>query len=590
MLVLIPVYQFRVDYVVAHGRPFSSFEQLLLEELSSGPRGIEEIESTFLVHRRIVVESLVTLTLAGWVGVTENGVALTSAGKASLVDTEMRPRVRSSEHRTGYVLMEQISGVISSNRIRYTTSAALREAEVLDEAVRLRPDVFRKNLLDSDVDSLVFLRRGEWVERIQRVQLNRGQNIWVQVEIDRSSGRVSNRPPEWKHLDVDILRKLQSENDIEMRCTRLVDATGAAAGLSSQPRVDHLLARMRPIDASDCSVVSTSQQHLGVLRSALSQADSFVLVGSSFVRPSVVKELTADITEATARGVHVFFLRGYAGDEPAEASKCLKELRSKLAGHAGRFYTTGEHVGSHAKALIWNKGGRCYTCIGSFNWLSSKHWLSAGRAIDLSAVSSDPSLAARLLRFFSGLWSSSENSIATGAPQFLARLGTEQERNGAEEAELLEDVGTPLGAIVTDAEHLMLLRLAFDSARERLAIASHKFFEIGAKRTAGGISADVDYRVYYGEGYAEEGDQAEIVRIAEEAGATVLHTPHFHCKLVVWDDCVYTGSFNFLSAGVGSDSRGRELGVLIKDAEMADYAWNFLDELSGTDSMEPKNE
>ena len=69
MIVLLPVSRYRVRYQVASGRPYSFFERFILEGVRDGYSSLETLERTFRVHRRVLIEGLVTLVQAGWVAI-----------------------------------------------------------------------------------------------------------------------------------------------------------------------------------------------------------------------------------------------------------------------------------------------------------------------------------------------------------------------------------------------------------------------------------------------------------------------------------------------------------------------------------------
>src|SRR6266511_4795735 len=83
MIVLVPVSRFRVAYELARGRPYSRLERRVLETIAHGGASLRTLRTTFRVHERLFVESVVTLVTAGWVavaGCTEARFVLTVEG------------------------------------------------------------------------------------------------------------------------------------------------------------------------------------------------------------------------------------------------------------------------------------------------------------------------------------------------------------------------------------------------------------------------------------------------------------------------------------------------------------------------------
>src|SRR4051794_4206098 len=69
VILLIPLSRFFVNYEVACGRPYSKLEALILRGVEQGVGSLDELHQTFCIHRRLLIEALVTLTQAGWLAV-----------------------------------------------------------------------------------------------------------------------------------------------------------------------------------------------------------------------------------------------------------------------------------------------------------------------------------------------------------------------------------------------------------------------------------------------------------------------------------------------------------------------------------------
>src|SRR5262245_20229575 len=120
MLILVPLSQYQIDYTSARGRPYSSFERLILTTLSESDKTLNDLEALFLIHRRLLVESLVTLTLAGWVAFTGTGLTLTTDGRIATA-ANRTPRVRLSTERSSQIVMEKLTGIFATNRVQFST-------------------------------------------------------------------------------------------------------------------------------------------------------------------------------------------------------------------------------------------------------------------------------------------------------------------------------------------------------------------------------------------------------------------------------------------------------------------------------------
>src|SRR5688500_13698806 len=88
MIAFLPVSRFLVRYEIASGRPYSKFEQLVLEAIGSGAGDLDSLESEFRMHRSVLVGAVVTLVQAGLAGIQNNHgrtrYAVTSLGQTAL--------------------------------------------------------------------------------------------------------------------------------------------------------------------------------------------------------------------------------------------------------------------------------------------------------------------------------------------------------------------------------------------------------------------------------------------------------------------------------------------------------------------------
>ncbi len=114
-ILFLPVSLYKVKFQIAAGRPFSQFERLVMKAIDNGKTTLGSLVDIFRVHRRMVVESLVTLMQAGWVSLGSNNdeFALTSAGVKACKQEKALPPVLFTEDRTQIVVMERVAGQIA---------------------------------------------------------------------------------------------------------------------------------------------------------------------------------------------------------------------------------------------------------------------------------------------------------------------------------------------------------------------------------------------------------------------------------------------------------------------------------------------
>jgi hypothetical protein len=115
--IAVPVAVFSVSYELRSGRPYSSFERLVLRAIVEGVTSLGDLEAAFAVHRRVLVESVITLVHAGWVALGGGDVDLvaTPAGHAAVASDRPPSTVTIRRPPPVRVLMEQVHGALVSS-------------------------------------------------------------------------------------------------------------------------------------------------------------------------------------------------------------------------------------------------------------------------------------------------------------------------------------------------------------------------------------------------------------------------------------------------------------------------------------------
>ncbi|MES9541365.1 ATP-binding protein [Actinomadura sp. NPDC000600] len=153
----------------------------------------------------------------------------------------------------------------------------------------------------------------------------------------------------------------------------------------------------------------------------------------------------------------------------------------------------------------------------------------------------------------------------------------------------------PSARTVLDGEHRELLWLALNSARRRVVIASAQLSdEVVNARLIDAVRGLLDRGVAVTIGYDERGGaergQTALDALTELAtahpGLFTLHSGTGHAKVLVWDDDVVVGSFNYLSYGGFGSLGGRhlqrsELSVRVTGAALADQVAELCGEPPG---------
>ena len=164
--IAVPVTVFSVSYELRSGRPYSGFERLVLSAVVDGTTRLTDLEATFAVHRRVLVESVITLVHAGWIALG-SGDADLIATPAGQVGGHQRP---AAEHR-GHSATPTRScahGASSCGALASSVSASYRTLPKTRarRAVVLKRTVHRATLTPGEVQDLLPHSTGEWVSWI----------------------------------------------------------------------------------------------------------------------------------------------------------------------------------------------------------------------------------------------------------------------------------------------------------------------------------------------------------------------------------------------------------------------------------------
>ncbi|WP_426504737.1 hypothetical protein ACPPVO_44975 [Dactylosporangium sp. McL0621] len=241
---LVPLNMYRVTYELAHGRPYSKFEELLLkaikESTDTGGRTFRQLAETFMIHVRLLTEGLVTLIQEGWVAMEQRGSELyylaTEQGQAT-VEAGRRPsnlRVRMTHTN---VVRERLTGQLArASELSLITANVLRRAAnraVYKEA--LRPRIIRTKINGGEAERLLPRSAGrqEWVRWIDSAVRVSQDLHYLAVRVDLDQDKVFGLPYQWQHLGPMIVeetreRRLEFEAEAAFQAAlqRLMPSSG----------------------------------------------------------------------------------------------------------------------------------------------------------------------------------------------------------------------------------------------------------------------------------------------------------------------------------------------------------------------------
>lgn len=554
--VAVPVAVYTVTYEVRSGRPYSGFERMVLKAVVAGTTRLADLENTFAVQRRVLVEAIVTLVHAGWValGGGPGDLLPTAAGASAIADDRTPATVSIRRPPSARILMEQVHGeLVPGWAASYRVLATANQADV----VILPRHLHRAALDPGEVQYLLPHGTGEWVSWIDpEVTLMTSGLHHVVAEVDTERGVIHNLPAAF----VDSLEPILAERlgvGVVLRREELREAPPEAPTHTRS-------AWYTPVGRDDLTVGPS--EHVAALERALDSVSSRIVIASAFLGDRAITRLTPKISGALLRGADVDLIWGYEGDGPPSATlarlQAAAETARSLRGEG--VLTVNEHPsGSHMKLLAWDQMGTWHTTIGSFNWLSAH---SNIEEVDLSITLECDGLTASVLRHLADVWRANE-PVPSGASSPRAWLAI---------ASLLEanQITSPVDAdarrvsLVYGRSHEIELRNALRQSVHRLVITSHHLGPAGVARLKAGEGRD---RAESFRGIIMAGDLLEGVSpdaaadAVREAGCQLLRRG-VHAKVLVRDDTVLIGSYNYLSADVlGRGSRAKELSVRIED-------------------------
>ncbi|MFG1897110.1 hypothetical protein ACGFIP_24160 [Micromonospora zamorensis] len=345
---LIPLQMYVVTYELAHGRPYSRFEELLLKAIyeasDTGGRTSRELEKIFQVHLRLLTEGLVTLIQEGWVAMAQKDTQiyyLVTAEGRSTVSTGRRPlRVRTAHAR---IVRERLTGQMAraSDLNLVTTNSLRRLPRGVPRRQALQSRLIRTKVNGGEAERLL-PRSGEqhewvrWIDSATRVS----QDLhYLPIRVDLDADKVFGLPYQWHHLTGTILQEVrervpQFEADQEFQDVlgRLMQSTPdrAAEPDDETESVVQQWAEPYARAAVSCADLTwNGSQGRAVAAELLQRAHGSVLLVAGHLDPSAAVTLKDAALALRRRGVHCDVLWSCADDQPATAiARTISAIRA----------------------------------------------------------------------------------------------------------------------------------------------------------------------------------------------------------------------------------------------------------------------
>ncbi|MFJ4540234.1 hypothetical protein ACIP39_30430 [Streptomyces tibetensis] len=240
MRVLLPLHMYSVTYELAHGRPYSKLEELLLRAVNDfqGPTGCtyRDLREVFKVHDRLLTEGLVTLIQEGWVAMVQEGremhYLVTEEGRLTIAHKRRPSNLRVRTARAN-IVRERLTGQLArSADLALITGPTVRRAmnhPVLKHT--LTPRMHRTKINGGETERLLPRSgsRQEWIRWIDSIARLNTDLYYLPVLADLEKSEVAGLPHQWRHLGSLILEEvaeryedLASDGDFQEKLSDLM--------------------------------------------------------------------------------------------------------------------------------------------------------------------------------------------------------------------------------------------------------------------------------------------------------------------------------------------------------------------------------
>ncbi|WP_354064206.1 phospholipase D-like domain-containing protein [Bradyrhizobium sp. RT6a] len=506
---------------------------------------------------RLVIEAMINLMRTSWVEVrsTDRGVYFTAtAAGMRHSDEQDLPVTLQRETKWQSLCVDRLTG----SWFRADELDLVYERDLPADANVLDPILHTYDPADGGIRDLFYLNMDEALEpSLPQFRTPSKPYARVTIAFDRVAGGL----PQSASLNL---------NDAIVRWSRAFpDSSEEARSKLELSRNVGLFAEIQDED-----VIVGGPQHRELIRSALAQAKTTLIIHSCFVAPDTVEQLLPELEQAALRNVRVELLWGLHNDPEqniprkpiTDTEKVLDRLPRALR---PKVQLSSVSSGSHAKVIMYDEiqGGGWATIVGSCNFLSTEFdWTEISvrvRNQRFAAYVLSRLIAAQLPA--SGGWSPLARRLDRHWSELKQKIPATQEKGQHEIMLLLDD------------DHYACVTYARDFAKKRIAIGCDLF----------GLSAETSVLVPMTEAASDqckvdlfycraskllrdEGRRPEPDQI-KARGMDITVTPNFHAKFLSFDDdAIAVTSFNWMSTVVsGTRARGAEIGILVEGEGVA---------------------
>ena len=387
MIVLLPVGVLRVPFQLASGRPYSYLEELVLTSLSEEAKSLDQLCALFAIHRRIVIEVLVTLMYSGWVALdpvgTEGGnrYCVTLAGKRALGGREREgtqlPAATTVRKSGMSVVLERTLGQVARNS-EVSWQPRKQLDHIWNEALVLPKRHVRDSVGPALLAPIVPRLPGEWIRDVGLPFPVRQGSDYAVLFADVAQKELLGVPHVWRsrltefvfdHLEEQGLSKSQS---VVLRDeVRLLLASDT---LESDGQGEDL--GMCHVSPEEFQFLVGREEHERAFVDFLNATENWCVIVSPLTARERPQTVDAAIREVIGRGVNVAVLWSPGHCEQSELA--LDNLRRTLEEWEGLAESqgcrdtvlyNGSALGSHGCVAIGEVEGTVCAMLGNFAWL-----------------------------------------------------------------------------------------------------------------------------------------------------------------------------------------------------------------------------
>lgn len=576
MIVLVPVSRFRVKYEVAAGYPYSELERLVLQSVGEGVASIAELVKTFQVHPRLLIQSLVTLTHAGWVALgssAERQFVLTRDGQQAL-EKEQIPESIQIEQRKAYVLMERVTGmVLPEGEAQYVSKSILLVKDIWKDCPRLPSYIVESSLDESQVQHLLPRQQGQRLHWIGPIEMASKGAHFIPVDVDPDREVLVNLPqrcdarlrPVLLDKAREFRMRLQKEDEILLDWEELVKNVQVGRPHVSITRERAALPPNQwKLDWSSSEVISGRDEHNRLLREIFQRAKDTIYIASAAPDPVKLDSLKSDLVEALDRGVNVDLLFG--SKSSIDSVNWVKKTAYDTQ-HRNELRSNRDPIFSNSRFVLWNEGDNTYRAVvGTNDWLAEQHLDEIdANDIPLSLQISHPGVLSALSWFAAALWSSSRSEALSSVPDKWRRIASQLETK-IEISDLPESNDSHvLISVILDRDHSELVHDLVSNSRQRLLITTSQV-DAGGEAICQSVAAKtqgLDLRVFYGSRKSES-ESSSSKEESARANGIFKEMAGLVGNILISDNSFCVSSANLLHYPELHEKQFRDLGILIQ--------------------------